>query len=116
VIAARSRTLPLVAVLYRVPLFVEAVIAAFDGLADIQPVKIADGDVDGLLAALRPDALIIEALEVPAAGADVPAVHVCLESGAVRARQDGEWTEIGVDLSPEGIRNALLRAMLGSDS
>jgi hypothetical protein len=43
-------------------------------------------------------------------------VHVCLESGAVRARKDGEWTEVGVDLSPEAIRNALLRAMLRSDS
>jgi hypothetical protein len=115
-VAFRPRTLPLVAVLYRVPLFVEALIEAFDGLADVQPVKIADSDVGGLLIALRPDALIVEALEVPAAGADVPAVHVCLESGAVRARKDGQWTEVGVDLSPEAIRNALLRAMLRSDA
>jgi len=115
-VASRVRTLPLVAVLYRVPLFVEALIAAFDGLAEVQPIKMADGDIDGLLAALLPDALIVEALEVPATGADIPAVHVCLESGAVRARKDGEWSEVGVDLSPEAIRNALLRAMLRSDS
>ena len=114
--ASGVRTLPLVAVLYRVPLFVEALTAAFDGLAEVQPVKLGDGDVDGLLEALSPDAVIVEALEVTTAGAGVPAVHVCLESGAVRARKDGEWTDVGVDLSPEAIRNALLRAMLRSDS
>jgi len=115
-VASGVRTLPLVAVLYRVPLFVEALVEAFDGLAEVQPIKLADSDMDGLLAALRPDALIVEALEVPAAGADGPAVHVCLESGAVRARKNGEWTEVGVDLSPEAIRNALLRAMLRSEA
>jgi hypothetical protein len=106
------RTLPLVAVLYRVPLFVEALTEAFEGLAEVQPVRMGDGDVGGLLEALRPDALIVEAVEVPPSATDVPAVHVCLESGLVRARKDGTWTEVGVDLSPEAIRNALLRAML----
>ena len=106
------RTLPLVAVLYRVPLFVEALTDAFEGFAEVQPVRIGDGDVGGLLEALRPDALIVEALAVPASVIDVPAVHVCLESGLVRAREDGRWAEVGVDLSPEAIRNALLRVML----
>jgi phage tail protein X len=110
------RTLPLVAVLHRVPLFVEALTEAFDGLADVQPVKVGDGDVGGLLEALRPDALIVEAPDVPASAAHVPAVHVCLESSVVRARKHGEWTEVGVDLSPEAIRNALLRAMLRSET
>jgi hypothetical protein len=115
-LAPGLRPLPLVAVLYRVPLFVEALAAAFDGLADLRAVRRDDRDVDGLLDALKPDALIVQDGDLPGRHDEIPAVRVELEGGAVHARRDGEWTEVGVDLSPEAIRNAVLRTMLGSRS
>jgi hypothetical protein len=115
-LAPGLRPLPLVAVLYRIPLLVEALAAAFEGLAELSAVRRDDSDVDGLIEALKPDALIVEDREVPGRHGQIPAVHVELEGGAVHARRGGEWTQVGVDLTPEAIRNAVLRAMLGGGS
>ena len=107
--------LPLVAVLYRAPLFVEAVAAAFAGIADVRAVRHDDGDVAGLLEALRADAVVVQDEGDASFEARVPAIFVDLESSAVRVRRNGAWLHVGVDLSAEAIRNALLRAMVGGD-
>ena len=112
VAASRTRTLPLVAVVYRVPLFVEAVTAAFDEFAWVQPLRAGDADVRGLLAVLRPDAVIVEDGTRPSLDVDVPVLHVDLETAVVHAKRGGEWEELALELSPEAIRNTVLRAML----
>ena len=70
--SAPARPRPLVAVVFRVPLFVEAVAAAFDGIAEVQGLRAADSALDGLLIALRPNAVIVEGPEEPWFAVEVP--------------------------------------------
>lgn len=109
--SAPARSRPLVAVVFRVPLFVEALAAAFDGLADVQGLRAGDGELVGLLAALRPNAVVVEGPEEPAITLDVPLVHVDLERQAVWLRDAHGWSAREVDLSGEAIRNVVLTAM-----
>jgi hypothetical protein len=115
--SAPARLRPLVAVVFRVPLFVEALTAAFDGLADVQALRAVDGELAGLLGALRPDAVVVEATDEPLLEMSVPLVHVDLERQRVRLRGADEWAEHEVDLSGEAIRNVVLAAMfVGTDA
>lgn len=107
-----GRTTPLVAVVFRVPLIVEALAAAFDGIADVQGVRHGDGGLEGLLRALRPDAVVVEGGEAQAFDLQVPIVHVDLERQTVEVWTDGAWRVEDVDLSGEAIRNAVLTPML----
>jgi hypothetical protein len=107
-----TRTAPLVLVLYRVPLFVEGLTLAFDGVAHVQALRIDDGGVAGLLAALRPDAVIVEDGDSPLGVVGLPALHVDLGAGQLRTFHEGAWHELSTDLSPEAIRNALLAALV----
>lgn len=109
-----ARPLPLVAVVSRVPLFVEALRAAFDGIADIHVIRPDDPGVEGFLDALAPDALIVEGPDSLNRPEDVPILQVDLERGGVCVRTGGNWETISVDLSPEAIRNAVVGTMLGS--
>jgi hypothetical protein len=109
--SAPARLRPLVAVVFRVPLFVEALTAAFDGLADVQGLRAVDGELQGLLAALRPDAVVVEATEEPSLNVDVPLVHANLEHQLVRLHSDDGWVLREIDLSAEAIRNVVLAAM-----
>jgi hypothetical protein len=107
-----ERKWPLVAVVFRVPLFVEALDAAFDGLADVQGVRRIDAGLEGLLKALRPDAVVVEGPDNLALELFVPVVHVDLERQTVESWVDGAWRGEQVDLSGEAIRNVVLTAML----
>jgi hypothetical protein len=109
--SAPARSRPLIAVVARVPLFVEALAAAFDDLADVQAVRLVDGELEGLLAALRPDAVVVEAGQEPGFTVEVPLLHVDLERQAVRSRAGEDWTQHEIDLSGEAIRNVVLAAM-----
>jgi hypothetical protein len=109
--AVHPNVLPLVVVVYRVPLFFEAVAAAFEGLATVRGLRAEDGDVDGLVAALQPAAVIVERREAPTEPVADVVLHVDLERCNVRSRVAGEWTYLDVELSPEAIRNAVLTAI-----
>lgn len=112
------RPLPLVAVVWRIPLVVEAMRAAFDGIADVRAFR-SDGDARALLAALEPDALVVDAaVDADAAAAysderDIVVVHVDLEGRALNVRRDGRWEREDGDVSTDAIRNAFLRLTLG---
>lgn len=107
-----GRTTPLVAVVFRVPLFVEALAAAFDGIADVQGVRRGDGGLAGLLLALRPDAVVVEGGEGQSFDLLVPVVHVDLERESIESWVDGAWRAEDIELSGEAIRNVVLTAML----
>jgi hypothetical protein len=107
-----GRRRPLVAVVFRVPLFVEALAAAFDGLAEVQGVRALDGALGGLLEALRPDAIVVECPEPPALRFAAPLLHVDLEAPSVRQLVDGAWHHLDLELSGEDIRNAVLSAIV----
>lgn len=109
--ALLARQRPLVAVIFRVPLFVEAVAAAFEGLADVQALRSGDVELAGLLAALRPNAVIYEGSQEPLFQLGVPLAHVDLEGEAVRLQVDDMWVRHEIELSGEAIRNLVLSAM-----
>jgi hypothetical protein len=111
-VSITDRTRPLVAVVFRVPLFVEALAAAFDGLAEVQGVRAGDGALAGLVHALRPDAIVIESPGEPELRVAVPTLHVDLEAASVRQLVVGEWVELDVELSGEDIRNAVLNELV----
>jgi hypothetical protein len=111
-VSAPVRQRPLVAVVFRVPLFVEGLSAAFDGLADLQALNAADVELAGLVEALSPNAIVVEGSEEPALPLDIPLVHVDLERQKVRVRTARAWVQHEIDVSGEAIRNVVLAAML----
>ena len=105
----------MIAVLSRVPLFVEALRAAFEGIADLQSVSPDDVEAHGLVRAFRPDIVIIEGAERVPLDAEVPCLHVDLSEKLVTIRQDGEWGALDVELSPSAIRNVAVAALYGGE-
>jgi hypothetical protein len=110
-VAAQARQRPLLAVVFSVPLFVEALLAACDGIADVQALRADDAGLEGLLLALRPDAAIVEAAMRPAYTLRGPLVHVELEEQRVSVLTAAGWAEADIDLSGEAIRNLALGAV-----
>lgn len=110
---APPRTRPLVAVLSRVPLFVEALRAAFEGIADLQSVSTDDIEAQGLVRAFRPDVVIIEGEETGLFEVEVPCVRVDLSTKCVSIRRGREWERLDVELSPTAIRNVAVAALYG---
>ncbi len=113
---ARARNRPLVAVLSRVPLFVEALRAAFEGIADVQTVPADDVEAHGLVRAFRPDAVIIEGVGADTMSTAVPCVRVELEVHTVSLCVNGDWQRVDVELAPEAIRNLVVAELYGGDS
>jgi hypothetical protein len=100
-------------VISRVPLFVEALRAAFDGIADVQSVSADDVEAYGLVCAFHPDAVIIEGTDLDAIGLVVPCVRVELSAQRVSVRNGSDWELLDVELSPEAIRNVAVAALYG---
>lgn len=113
--SALTRTRPLIAVLSRVPLFVEAMNAAFEGIADVAPVAADDQLARGLIRAYRPDVAIVEGCDVALIDNSVPCVRVDLEAKTVELRRGDSWTPCDVELSPEAIRNVAVAAVYGGE-
>jgi hypothetical protein len=113
---APVRTRPLIAVLSRVPLFVEALRAAFKGIADVQSVSADDVEAAGLVRAFHPDAVIIEGAELDVTDLAVPCVRVKLKSEQVSILRAGGWQTLDIELTPEAIRNVAVGALYGGDS
>ena len=111
--ASVPRTRPLIAVLSRVPLFVEALRAAFEGIADLQPVSADDVEAHGLVRAFRPDVVIIEGAESELVDLNVPCLRVDLSAKCVSVREGDSWELVDVELSPAAIRNVAVAALYG---
>lgn len=107
-IGARPRTIPLVTVLYRVPLFAVALEGAFDGIAELQTFR-TDGGAAGLLRSLEPDAVIVEGEYENALAfareAGIPVFEVDLERGTFES-QAGP-----LPVDPAALRNAVVGAL-----
>ena len=97
-------TLPVIAVLCRVPLVAEALTGAFEGMAEVRSLPTHGGDTAGVLRWLRPDAVIVDderAAESAAPYVSIEGgllVHVSVADGTVRLFQDGAW-QIADELS-----------------
>jgi hypothetical protein len=114
-VTSALRTRPLIAVLSGVPLFVEAMTAAFDGIADVASISADDQHAQGLLRAYDPNAAIVEGCEASLVDAAVPCVRVDLATQQVTLRRDGVWAAYDVELSPEAIRNVAVAAVYGGE-
>lgn len=110
------RTRPLIAVISRLPLFVEAVRGAFDGIADVQSVSADDVAAEGLVRAFHPNVVIVEGAELDVTDLAVPCLRVELQSERVSILRSGVWQALEIDLSPEAIRNVAVAALYGGDS
>jgi hypothetical protein len=115
VATAALRSRPLIAVLSRVPLSVEAMTAAFEGIADVASIAADDRHAQGLLRAYDPNAVITEGCEPGIVDVAVPCMRVDLASQQVSLRRDGAWTAYEVELSPEAIRNVAVAAVYGGE-
>lgn len=110
------RRQPLVAVLYRVPLLCEAIVAALDTIAEVRTFPAGRRDMVGLLDSLQPDAVVvdhpIEALELQgwADRQDLPLVEICLQDLKIRVLRNGAWEE-SAGASAESIRNSIAGAI-----
>lgn len=110
-------TRPVVAVLYRVPLFVEALHGIFDGFADVHAVH-ADADAESVVRWLRPDALVLDGDTdgFPLAWAGETGgtvVRVNLQEPEVTVLRNGAWEVSTTDSSPNAVRNAVLAGLAG---
>jgi hypothetical protein len=120
-VRARDGTEPLVAVVCRVPLLSEALMAALEGIAAVHRFPAGRGDTAGLLRALDPDAVVVdsaaEAHEAEAFASEThsPLVYVSLRNQVLRTFEDGRWHEADEDASPEALRNALVGGIFGRE-
>ena len=111
-------TLPLVAVLYSVPLLCEALSSTLDDIAEVHSFPAGRGDTAGLLRCVSPDAVVVDdSAEAEAAchwtkRHERPLVHVSLRDQKVRVLQNGAWAE-SPGATAESIRNALAGAIHG---
>lgn len=112
---APSRVRPLIAVLSSVPLFVEALRSAFDGIADMQSVSADDVQAHGLVRAFRPDAVIAEGDAIAYVDEELLCIRVDLASRTVSLREGSGWRAVDVELSPEGIRNVTVARIYGGE-
>jgi hypothetical protein len=112
---------PLVAVLSRAPIVSEGIAAALGGLADVRHF-VGDGDTDGLLRSLLPDAVVVDTRDRADAAvefareADTPLLHISLPEQELRIYGREGWREdVSHGASSEGIRNALAGALYGRE-
>ena len=112
---------PLVAVLSRAPLVSEGIAAALDGIAHVRHFA-ADGDTDGLLRSVLPDAVVVDSRERADAAvhfahdADTPLLHITFPEQRLRIyRREGWREDLRHGASSEGIRNALAGALYGRE-
>jgi hypothetical protein len=109
---ARREELPLVAVLYTVPLLGEAILSSLRDIAEVHCFPSRSLDSIGLLRAVMPDAVVVddageaEVLRNWAEEKDLPLVHVRLRERKIDVLRSGEWEE-SIGASVDAIRNAV---------
>ena len=113
-VVAQARVRPLIAIVSQVPLFVEAMAAAFKGIADVQPVTDLDVEASGLVEALRPNGIIVEdGVSIDVIDTRVPCLRVDIEEQSVAVRGELEWLLVEAPLTPIVIRNLLVAQLFG---
>jgi hypothetical protein len=105
-VRSARRLRPLVGVVCVAPLMAEGVAAALDGIADTRLLPAELDDVATLLAALGPDAVVVDG-ECRAARAYAEEQRVPLFVVPVEANPDGDD-----DASPERLRELVVRSLL----
>jgi hypothetical protein len=113
--ATSIRTRPLIAVLSRVPIVVEALAGVFAGIADVQAISSDDAEAEGLLRAFRPDAVAAEGDAADLVDDHIPCLRVDFDVQELHLRDGDTWRLIDVDLSPEAIRNVLVACLYGGE-
>jgi len=113
--AVGIRTRPLIAVLSRIPLFIEALAATFEGIADVQGVAADNAEVSGLVRAYRPDVVVAEPDVADSVDPLFPCVRIDLRAHELAVRDDGSWQRLEVELSPEAIRNVVVARIYGGE-
>ena len=115
-----ARANPLVAVVYTVPLLVEALRGALDGVGELRAFPARSGALAELLDHVRPDAVVVDSDEEAgiaawyAQDASAAVVHLDLHAHTVRVFDGEEWSERdATDTAPERIRNLLAGALYG---
>lgn len=112
---------PVIAVVYSVPLVVEALVDGLRGLGEVRAFPASTGDVEGLLGSLQPAAVVVdrddEALTASryAHAAGIPVVHVDLRARSVRLFAGARWRDTHEDTSPQAVRNLLAAAIYGAN-
>jgi hypothetical protein len=114
-IGARRADEPLVLAICDTPLLCEAVASAVEGAAIVRGFPAGRMDTAGLIAHVRPDAVVVDAqeeadsLEPLARETGIPLIHVMLGARQVRALRDDEWREYeNPENSLTEIRNVLI--------
>jgi hypothetical protein len=114
-----ARSQPLVAFVCRAPVLCEAVAEALADVAEVQAFPAGRPDPEGLIAALRPDALIVdedgeaERLTRYARAAQTPLVLIAAETNEVRVLGPDGWALADHGDGIEGIRNLLVAQLFG---
>jgi hypothetical protein len=115
---AVTRERPLIAIVYAVPLLAEALAGALDALGECRTFSAGEGDVDGLLRWIRPDAVVVdsweaaEAAEAWARTTEVPLAHLTLRPAGMRVLVEGTWESTEAD-GPDEIRDVVAGALHG---
>ena len=101
----------------------EALTSSLEGIAAVRPFPTGRGDTDGLLRALRPDAVVVDTDEEAAAASSFaretnsPLIHISLVRRKLRVLKGGNWEEFEQRYaSPEAIRNAIVGGLWGTSA
>jgi hypothetical protein len=109
---------PVIALLYRVPLLVEALRHALDHVGEVRAFPSPSTEPLQLLEAFMPDAVIVdgerdaEAALTYAGESGAPVLYLRWGESQLYTARDGEWVAVPGGQSPEAIRNALVEAFV----
>ena len=109
--------MPLVAVVYTVPLVTEAVLDALAGIAQLRPLPACGTATAALLRSLRPDAVVVdsdavaEAAAVFARESGTPLLQLSPRDGGLRVLTGEAWEAVPAGASPDAIRNVLVATL-----
>jgi hypothetical protein len=112
---------PLVAFVCRAPVLSEALAASLALVADVRSFPAGRPDPEGLVRALRPDAIVVDdAVEADrlssyARGARTPLVLIAAESDELRVLGAEGWDVVSYGDGIEGIRNLLVAQLFGRE-
>lgn len=116
----QRRTEPLVALISDVPILREALSAALAGMAEVRHFPAGRGELNGLLRAIEPDAVIVDcpsdadAAAVFARATGVPLVRLSLDDQDLRVFDGSGWiVRAGASASAEAIANEVLGGLYG---
>ena len=110
---------PLVAFVCRAPVLSEALAASLALVADVRSFPAGRPDPEGLVRALRPDALVVddvdeaERLAPYARGARTPLVLIAADANELRVLGTDGWDVVSHGDGIEGIRNLLVAQLFG---